>query len=113
MLRLSDITYESHEGESIESNVDEEGNITPKSQVSAARLRLLELTPVQNCLVVDKSTFEKHYKNLRRTEIIKSKKLSEMVQSRVAGTPISGLDSSRFVSMMNVSFTEKDNAEPQ
>jgi hypothetical protein len=113
MLRLSDITYESHEGESIESNLDEEGNNTPKSQISAARLRLLELTPVQNCLVVDKSTFEKHYKNLRRTEIIKSKKLSEMVQSRVAGTPISGLDSSRFVSMMNISLTVKDNAEPR
>ena len=113
MLRLSDITYESHESESIKSNLDEEGNNTPKSQVSAARLRLLELTPVQNCLVVDKSTFEKHYKNLRRTEIIKSKKLSEMMSSRLAGTPISGVDSSRFVSMMNASLTDQPSAEPR
>jgi hypothetical protein len=30
------------------------GDSTPKSCVSEARLRILELTPVQNCLVVDR-----------------------------------------------------------
>ncbi len=60
---------------------------TPKSSVSEARLRLLELTPVGGpfSLVVDKATYLKHYRGVaglggnygglsRHTEIITSKK---------------------------------------
>lgn len=40
------------------------GESTPKSRVSEARLRLLELTPVNGicALVVDKATYQRHYK---------------------------------------------------
>jgi hypothetical protein len=59
MIRLSEISYVSHAGDSEMSSINDQGNNTPKSQISAARLKLLELTPVQNCFIVDKLTFVK------------------------------------------------------
>lgn len=51
-----------------------DGEHTPRSSISEVRLRMLELTPVINCLVVDKITYERQYKD-RKTEVIHSKKL--------------------------------------
>ena len=44
MKKLSDISYASLVEDS--QNDDQEGNSTPKSSISAARLKLLELSPV-------------------------------------------------------------------
>jgi len=101
MIRLSEVSYASHVGDSNISGMTEQDNSTPKSQISAARLKLLELTPVQNCFIVDKSTFVKQYRDTRKTEIIKSKKLSELMLTRAAATPVSGNDSIRDLSLAN------------
>jgi len=56
--------------------MNQEEPSTPKSTVSDARLRLLELTPVSGfcALVVDKATYQTQYKGARRTEQVLSKR---------------------------------------
>ena len=55
---------------------------TPKSRVSEIRLKLLQLTPVQNFLVVDRSTYIRQYRDTaRRTEQIKPKLMHSELKS--------------------------------
>jgi hypothetical protein len=78
-------------------NLSEVGEGTPKSSVSEARLRLLELTPVTGfcAFVVDKATYQTHYRGMRRTEQVISKKANLSGESRFSDLELAGTHSRR------------------